>query len=91
MTEILSNPRLGTRQRDLIRRLPLLELQAGFWERAGYTRSDLLRRGFKPKLADTLIAQCCIDGEVPLIARDRDFAPFSRHAGLSLILAFNNI
>ena len=90
LTELLSNPNLGALARDAIGRLPTLELRAGFWERAGNTRADLLRRKFKPKLADTLIAQCCMDAGVSLITRDGDFLPFSRHAGLSLVLAFSN-
>lgn len=38
----------------------------------------------KPKLADTLIAQCCIDADTPLIARDGDFRHFERWCGLRL-------
>jgi hypothetical protein len=32
LTEILSNPNLSARQRDAIGRLPVIELQTGFWE-----------------------------------------------------------
>jgi predicted nucleic acid-binding protein len=32
--------------------------------------------GFKAKLADTLIAQSCLDHDVPLITRDGDFRHF---------------
>jgi len=34
-------------------------------------------------LADTLIAQICIDHDVPLITRDKDFRHFAKH-GLRL-------
>jgi predicted nucleic acid-binding protein len=45
-----------------------------------------LRRKFRPKLADALIAQSCIDANISLLTRDRDFAPFARYAELKLIL-----
>ena len=38
----------------------------------------------KAKLADALIAQCCIDADVPLIARDADYRHFERWCGLKL-------
>ena len=66
--------------------IPILELMAGFWERAGRTRAELIRRKLKPKLADTLIAQVCIDHSVTLHARDTDFRPFAKYAGLQLVL-----
>ena len=85
LSEILSNPKLTGAQRSLLSKLPTLPLSNGFWERAGLTRADLLDRKFKPKLADTLIAQSCIDANRPLIARDSDFAPFAKHSGLRLL------
>lgn len=65
--------------------IPLLETEPGFWERAGRLRARVLARGYKAKLADTLIAQCCIDHEVPLVTRDADFHRFVE-AGLQLAL-----
>lgn len=66
--------------------VPLLEIRDGFWERAGRTRASLIHRKLKPKLADTLIAQLCIDHDIPLLTRDRDFSPFARYAGLRLLI-----
>jgi predicted nucleic acid-binding protein len=34
---------------------------------------------------DTLIAQSCLDHDVPLITRDADFRPFERLARLKLV------
>ncbi len=87
IAELFSNPRFTDFERRIIGRLPVLEIEAGFWQRAGLTRAALVRRRCRPKLADTLIAQSCMDANVPLIARDRDYLPFSRHSGLSLIWA----
>ena len=68
---------------DLIQ-IPLLEILDGHWARAGQTRRLLIRKGLKAKVADALIAQSCIDHDVALITRDRDFRHFARHCGLKL-------
>jgi predicted nucleic acid-binding protein len=39
----------------------------------------VLATGFKARLADALIAQACIDHDVALITRDKDFRHFVRH------------
>jgi predicted nucleic acid-binding protein len=85
IAELFSNPNFSPQQRLMIGSLPVAEIKLGYWERAGRTRAELLRRKFHPKLADALIAQSCIDADMPLLSRDRDFAPFARHAGLKLI------
>jgi predicted nucleic acid-binding protein len=63
----------------------LLDTPSGFWQRAGKLRASLFKKGHRPKLADTLIAQSCIDHNVALITRDRDFGPFARYGALKLI------
>jgi predicted nucleic acid-binding protein len=35
-------------------------------------------------MPDALIAQCCIDADVPLIARDKDYRHFESWCGLKL-------
>ena len=84
LAELLSNPWLSEDQAAFIFEIPLLDIDAGFWARAGALRADLLRRGLKAKLADCLIAQSCIDNDAPLITYDRDFRHFER-AGLRVI------
>jgi hypothetical protein len=86
LAELLSDPLLPAEAETQLRSIPALELMAGFWERAGKTRAELIRRKMKPKLADTLIAQVCIDHNLPLHTRDTDFRPFAKHAGLQLVL-----
>ena len=85
LAQLFSDPGLSREARRSCRSLPLLETSSGFWERAGSLRALLRRHRYRPKLADTLIAQTCIDYGVPLLTRDRDFRPFARHAGLLLI------
>ncbi len=85
LTELLSDPRLASPVADLLRQLPLLPVADGFWERAGLLRARLLAAGRRARLADSLIAQSCLDYNLPLIARDADFKPFARAAGLKLV------
>ena len=84
VTELLSDPVVRGDLAALIRAVPRLEILDGYWERAGELRARLLRRGLKARLADALIAQSCLDHEVALLTRDRDFRNFANHAGLSL-------
>lgn len=84
LTELLSQPGLPTAHRAHILELPTLEIAAGYWLRVAGLRSALLGRGLKARLADALIAQSCIDHDVPLITRDRDFRHFAEHCGLKL-------
>ena len=84
VTELLSDPAVRSGIAALIRAVPRLEILDGYWERAGELRARLLHRGLKARLADTLIAQSCIDHKIPLVTRDRDFRNFATHAGLEL-------
>jgi predicted nucleic acid-binding protein len=63
---------------------PMLTIHDGYWQRAGELRAFLLRQGLKANLPDTLIAQSCIDHDIPLITYDHDFRHFQR-AGLQLV------
>jgi predicted nucleic acid-binding protein len=85
VAELLTDPMLpSTDERELLT-IPLLDISPGYWARAGKLRAMLRKRGYPSKLVDTLIAQCCIDHDVPLLTRDRDFRPFARFGGLVLI------
>lgn len=85
VTELMSSPTLPGAMEALILRTPLLEVTPGYWERAGRTRALLIHHHYRPKIADTLIAQSCLDHDVPLITRDQDFQAFTKLAGLRLL------
>jgi predicted nucleic acid-binding protein len=85
LSEILSAPHLPTELMRLIRQVPLLELKERFWERAGLLRAKILAKNLKARLADTLIAQICVDHHVALITRDKDFKHFTKVAGLKIL------
>jgi predicted nucleic acid-binding protein len=84
LSEMLSERRLPLQVRELLLQLPLLEVEEGYWERAGLLRSLALQRGRRAPLADALIAQSCLDHNAPLVTRDADFSGFARLAGLRL-------
>lgn len=84
LTEALSDPALPAAKAARIRAIPLLGVSEGFWDRAGILRAFLLSYGYNGRLGDVLIAQACIDHEIPLITYDRDFRRFER-AGLKLL------
>ena len=83
LSELLSK-RDPSQIEPLLAGVPSLPLTDGFWERVGRSRRVLQLKGLKAALADSLIAQCCIDADVPLIARDRDYRHFERWCGLKL-------
>lgn len=84
LTELLGS-RLSDRSLDAdLAEIALLEITSGYWTRAGHARRLLFRKGLKAKVADALIAQSCIDHDVVLITRDRDFRHFAKHCGLKL-------
>jgi predicted nucleic acid-binding protein len=85
LSELLSEPRLTSEMKELFTQLPLLEVTDGYWERAGLLRANAIARGRKAPLADALIAQSCLDHDVPLLTRDAHFRLFVRTAGLTLV------
>jgi hypothetical protein len=84
LSELLSEPRLRADVAEVLLQIPLLEIRPGFWERAGRLRAGVLAKGRKARLADTLIAQACLDSKVALITRDLDFRHY-KSAGLELL------
>ena len=84
VAETLSNPRTLKAARALIGGAPMLETLPDYWLRVGALRAKLISKKLKARLADALIAQSCIDADVALITRDRDFRHFATHCGLKL-------
>jgi predicted nucleic acid-binding protein len=85
LCELLSDPTLPASASRIFRQLPILPVVEGFWERAGLLRARLIAKGRKAKLADVLIAQVCLDSDLPLITRDRDFQHFVPVCNLRLL------
>jgi predicted nucleic acid-binding protein len=85
LTELLSDPGLSSSVAQTLLDLPMVPLKDGFWYRAGKLRSKALARKRKARLGDALIAQGCIDANIPLITRDGDFKAFAETLKLTLI------
>ena len=83
VTELLSDPK-GRATDGIITEFILLPITDGYWERAGLLRAKVLKAGRKAALGDALIAQACIDADVPLLTRDADFAAYVKLGGLKL-------
>jgi hypothetical protein len=87
LTEVLSDPKLPVEAAQSLSDLPLIEVEPGYWERAGGLRAKVLAKRRKARLGDALIAQSCIDRGIPLITRDRGFRAFADAAGLDAVVS----
>lgn len=88
LTELLSDPKLPSSVAATLSEVPVIEVESGYWQRAGVLRAKVLAKRRKARLGDALIAQSCIDRGISLITRDRDFRAFAEAAGLDLLLGF---
>ena len=86
LTELLSDPKLPSGVSGTLSEVPLIEVEPGYWQRAGVLRAKALLKRRKARLGDALIAQSCIDLGIALLTRDRDFRTFAEAAGLDLVL-----
>jgi predicted nucleic acid-binding protein len=88
LTELLSDPKLPASVSATLSEVPMLEVEPGYWQRAGVLRAKAIAKHRKARLGDALIAQSCIDRGAPLLTRDRDFRAFAEAADLDLVLKF---
>ena len=85
LTELFSDPKLPANVAKLLGEIPQLEIETGFWERAGVLRANMLAKRRKARLGDALIAQSCLDRGAALITRDKDFEVFAQGTGLKIL------
>jgi predicted nucleic acid-binding protein len=86
LTELLSDPLLGSADAQTLAAVPAIDLEPGYWYRAGLLRAKVLSKRRKARLGDALIAQTCLDRNIPLLTRDQDFRAFADASQLNLIL-----
>jgi predicted nucleic acid-binding protein len=86
LTELLSDPKLPEDVVEYLSEIPRVEIQDGYWERAGILRAKAFAKRRKARLGDALIAQCCLDRGIPLLTRDREFLAFAKSAQLDLVI-----
>lgn len=85
LTELLSDSQLPANVAESLKELPMMEIELGYWQRAGELRARVLAKGRKARLGDALIAQSCLDNGIALLTRDRDFRAFAVTADLNLV------
>jgi predicted nucleic acid-binding protein len=85
LAELFSDAGMPEEIKAMLLVLPELKLLDGFWARAGRLRAQMRGAQMTPKLADTMIAQGCIDANTPLVTRDHGFQRFQRFTNLLLI------
>ena len=86
LTELLSDPKLPVEVSRTLLELPLIDVESGYFHRAGELRANVLRKHLKARLEYALIAQSCIDRGIALLTRDSDFRAFASAAGFDLVL-----
>ena len=86
LSELLSDPKLPTPTAASLCDLPCLEIAPSYRQRAGVLRAKVLAKQRKARLADALIVQSCLDHDLRLLTRDRDFQTFAEHAELNLVI-----
>ena len=84
-TELLSDATLPPSVARGLSDVPLIDLEPGYWHRAGLLRAKVLSKRRKARLSDALIAQTCLDRKIPLLTRDQDFAVIAMISGLRLL------
>jgi predicted nucleic acid-binding protein len=85
LSELLSDPQIQESFVKTISQIPLIEIKEGFWERAGRIRAKVIAKGRKARLADALVAQSCLDEDLTLITRDKNFQVFASTVGLKAL------
>jgi predicted nucleic acid-binding protein len=87
LTELLSDPKLPPQVARTLSEVPRIEILPGYWQRAGMLRAKVLAKGRKARLGDALITQSCLDRDIPILTRDKDFRAFAEAAGRDVIAA----
>lgn len=85
LTELLSDPDLPAAVARTLSGVPLIGIEPGYWQRAGALRAKALSNVKRARLGDALIAQTCVDANVPLLTRDRGFRSFADAARLDVL------
>jgi predicted nucleic acid-binding protein len=86
LTELLSDSLLGSADAQTLAAVPVIDLEPGYWHRAGLLRAKVLSKRRKARLGDALIAQACLDRNIPLLTRDQELRAFADASQLDLIL-----
>ena len=70
---------------DLLEDLPIHETPREHWIQVGELRRRMIEAGDPISTPDAHVAQCALDRDAPLLARDRAFYRIARHTTLRLV------
>jgi predicted nucleic acid-binding protein len=84
LSEMLSDPALPNEIRIYLSDLLILDILPDYWIRVGNMRRILLEKGLKCKLPDAMIAQSCLDYDIPILTGDYDFRHYVNHFNLKM-------
>ena len=84
ISELLSNHELDDNTINAISVIPTFDVKDGFWIRSGFSRAKVLSKKLKARMLDVQIAQICIDNDVTIVTRDKDFRHFKKYLGLKI-------
>lgn len=84
LAETLSAPHLPPAMDRIVTSFRRATITDGYWERTGALRRTVRGKGLRARLGDALIAQTCLDNDLPLVTRDSDFRHYAAHCGLKL-------
>ena len=87
LTELLSDPRLPEAVAEFLQAFRFWKSRTGIGDEQERYYPGSSIKGRRARLAYTLIAQSCLDHDMPIIVRDRDFRSFAVFAGLKLLPA----
>lgn len=85
LTELLSDPGLSSEVAATLAEIPMIDVEPGYWQRAGRLRAKVLSKSRKARLGDALIAQTCVNCGIALLTRDKDFRAFAKTVRLDLV------
>ncbi len=85
LSELLSSPKLSKGMEKHLLALPRIEIEEGFFERAGYLRRVAYQKGKGIAIADIYIAQSCIDSGVDLLTLDQDLVMLANLSTLRVV------
>lgn len=84
ITELTSDTKQAKKLAYYVNGFVQLEILPDYWERTGSLKTKLRAKKLKANTADALIAQFCIDHDIPLCTSDTDFKHYAKHGGLKL-------
>jgi predicted nucleic acid-binding protein len=85
LAELLSSTQIPASVEKALSEMEFAGASDNFWVEAGRLRRRLAKQGFNASLADCLVAQSCLEHDLPLLTRDQGIRKFGPKIGLTLI------